>query len=150
MTRMNLTPPHLHVSGTRARTDVFADCGHRAQRAPYLPGFVTDRTTNKTLCYTCAAEAHAAKWDTAPEGHKDIAYLTQEKAPGGLGPFTLTTWTGEQLARITRIRKSRCWGFGGWHTRYTFNAIDRKGNPWHGTSPGPGMYARATRSKGKR
>jgi len=56
-------------------------------------------------------------------------------------------WSGGKLARVT-YKVSRRVGFNG-STRVYLNAIDDTGKRWHGTSPGPDMYARlrATREK---
>ena len=75
-----------------------------------------------------------------------MAYLTGK--PGSVyGDYELTTWTGGKLATVTYAQQGRH-NIGG--KLYRFRAIDVHGQHWHGTSPGPGMYARMRRSKGKR
>jgi len=64
---------------------------------------------------------------------------------------TLTTWTGGHLGHITQTSDMNNSMVRRGYTSdklLHFRATDLHGGTWHGTSPGPGMYARMHRTKG--
>jgi hypothetical protein len=103
------------------------------------------------VCYPCAEERERSDFAKADSF---LCYLSGDWIEERRGCGTarrlvnarLTTWTGGTLARV-----EACWsaavGYGWKPRRYYFRAIAPDGSRWHGTSPGPGMYARARRSK---
>lgn len=79
----------------------------------------------------------------AGDPRKYVAYVS------GDGKY-LTTWMGDELAKITRSSESKRRGFGGMpfsvlHVR----AVDAKGRHWSGTGSGRNMFIRIRRVKGR-
>lgn len=114
------------------------DCGHEpSEHTESTTGYGVD-SAGKKHCYACCLAQDIESLRT--EQHW-TAYLASDGK-------SLTTWPGGHLARITwsAVRKV---GFGWKPSRVYWNAIDVHGQRWHGTSPGPGMYARMHRSKGR-
>jgi hypothetical protein len=109
------------------------DCGHVAIRSGVGTG-VAYTPDGKSLCYQCADALQQARFN-AGEGHS--AYLAEEN-----GRYHLRTWSGGYLAevKVTR-RKVGYTPTGGHYERYHFRAVTPNGRRYHGTSPGPGMYA---------
>ena len=61
----------------------------------------------------------------------------------------LTTWMGDELARIVRSSESKRRGFGGMtFTVLHVRAVDVKGRHWSGTGAGRNMSIRVRRVKG--
>lgn len=61
----------------------------------------------------------------------------------------ITTWMGDELARITKSSTSRRRGFGGMSfTVIHVHAVDSRGRHWSGTGAGRNMVIRIRRVKG--
>lgn len=110
------------------------DCGHEpSPHSEYTTG-TAHTSDNREICWDCSYAGELSAMRTAQHYG---AYLS------GNGS-RLTTWPGQPLAVVTSLVERRV-GFGG--SRFYFKATDLDGQHWHGTSPGPGMYARLHRSK---
>lgn len=81
------------------------------------------------FCYTCCAQNDREALAKRPA--KFFAYLAGDGK-------RVTSWPGEDLARVTHLGYSRS----GWHGSkiYRFHARDTSGQWWQGIGPGPGMY----------
>lgn len=124
------------------------DCGHVLEVSEETKrtgtggtGYGTGTRDGKTKCYPCCdADAREELAGMQP-GDKEplIAYL-------GAAPdsATLTTWSGGELARVTRLWRVRN-NFAGELVR--FHAVGPTGRRYYGTSPGFGMYARVRAAK---
>lgn len=111
------------------------DCGSVLVPMTDGPTGIAYTAANEPMCYPCADKRQIAQLtERAPM----LVYMSSDER-------TLTTWTGGKLATITRVRKARN-NFGG-TLRYYFRATDVHGAAWHGTSPGPNMFARMRPSK---
>ena len=97
---------------------------------------VDGRTMEERNAATSAAQVRAFR---SREVSADVCYLASDGR-------TVTTWTGDVLGTVTRI-KTACVGFrdvsGRRPIRYfvTFSGID--GRTWRAIGPGPSMYLRA-------
>lgn len=60
----------------------------------------------------------------------------------------LTTWMGDELARITKSSTSKRRGFGGTFSVIHVHAVDSRGRHWSGTGAGRNMVIRIKRVKG--
>lgn len=113
-------------------TETMCDCGHVAVATPHTPGYgIFD---GRKLCYSCCDSEELRKMS---ESRKYFAYLSGDGK-------RITSWPGGTLAVVTRL----------WTVTnnmagklYRIRATMGDGSRWHGTSPGPGMYCRLTRSR---
>lgn len=110
-------------------------CGH----APSPHGEHTTGTAHmpdrREVCWECADAHQRERMRTESE---IVAYLNTDGSQ-------VTTWSGGTLGTVTR-RVTRRVGFHG-STRHYLTVCDTDGRMWHGTSPGPDMYARLHASK---
>lgn len=115
------------------------DCGHDAKPDGIKAGYAT-RADGTRICYDCADREQVEALKTADTF---VGYLSNGPQ-GKQTSYRLTTWTGGHLATVgTLVRRDH--NIGGF--LYYINAIDAHGQQWHGTSPGPGMYARMRKNK---
>lgn len=132
-------------------TPELLDCGHAPVRPPGMSTFVgttVRHVDGSTCCLRCAVAAELRDW-YAHRGTDAPSVGVYLSNPDN-GPRYLTTWTGAKLARVTSAWRTSS-GFGGWRPdggRMYFRATDEAGREWHGSTPGPGMYARARLCKG--
>jgi hypothetical protein len=113
------------------------DCGHppTPKEGACAAGYA--RTPDdKRICYACAYE------------HEKQLMRTSDRIVLYLSGQTITTWTGDLMARVTSRTSRKMRTPRGSHTRVFVRAIDGDGRHWHGSGPGDGMYIRlhATRS----
>lgn len=106
-------------------------CGH--EPSPHSNISVSTGTAHlpdgREVCWECA---DAWQRDQMRASDRLDAYLTGDGA-------TIATWSGGKLAHVTSKVTAR---------RVYLRAIDDTGKRWHGTSPGPGMYARMRATRG--
>ncbi len=77
-------------------------------------------------------------WRNSPPAHFYVCYLSSDGK-------TLTTWTGDELARVTRETSSRT----GWQrsSMTHIRAVAPDGSQWHGKGAGRGMCLKIHRVK---
>lgn len=113
-------------------------CGHEpSPHGEHTTGTAT-LPDGREVCWACADD-----WarEDIRTGGTYFAYLSSDGRQ-------LTTWSGGRLADVTRLSKSRHFGFYGVsYDVVHFRAVDVHGARWYGTSPGRGMYARMRRAK---
>ena len=129
-------------------TPVMLDCGHQSTPQRWAdgsgtPGYAREVGTDRRICYACADAREQADLLTHD---RYTAYLTPTKPPEP-PDWQLTTWTGGVLAWLTAPPTKGRHNIGGYLWR--FRAVDVHGQYWYGTSPGPNMYARMRKVKGK-
>lgn len=131
------------------------DCGH-APTPGHEPGTgyaVFPNAGNVELCYDCTNAyeleeiKHADRYSASLYAPRADAQTANTRAGLGIIPWTLQTWTGGVLARVTAHWQTSAGGFACRTMIVRFRAIDVHGGRWYGTSPGPGMYARMRRVK---
>jgi hypothetical protein len=108
------------------------DCGHPPTdpRPQHTTGYATT-PDEKRVCFACAHEREKQLMRTS---ESIVLYLTGQ---------TITTWTGDLMARVTsRVQRKMRTPRGYPHTRVFVRAIDGDGRHWHGSGPGDGMYIR--------
>lgn len=97
------------------------------------------------VCLPCATERERADLLTA---NRFTAYLTCETEPCvDASRWSVTSWTGAHLMRITSIWRTRCHIWDGPRRRWFFRALDIHGQVWHGEGEGAGTYCRLRKSK---
>lgn len=120
-----------------------ADCGHLIPALPLShvggAGYATIEDKGMmTMCYPCCDAYQREAMKTAKSYN---AYFSGDKS-------FITSWTGGKLATVTYYRSAAV-GFGHNPRRYYIRAITEDGARWYGTSPGPGMFCRLRRAKGR-
>jgi hypothetical protein len=117
---------------------VALSCGHEpSPHSEHTTGTVT-LPDDREVCWSCGDQWQREYMAT----HDQLdAYLSSDGK-------SITTWSGGHLATVER-GVSRKTGFCG-ATRMYLRAVDPTGKRWHGSSPGPGMYARLRKSSGAR
>lgn len=115
------------------------DCGHPPSPHSEHTTGTAHTPDGREICWGCAdANIRQNIATTAPgQPLRDALYLSQDGT-------RLTTWPGTAMLTITSLTE-RCVGYGG--VRYYVRAQSPDGHHYHGTSPGPNMYARMRRSR---
>lgn len=110
-------------------------CGHEPSPHSAHTTGTAKLPDGREVCWECADTFQREAMRTSVQV---MAYLSGDGT-------AITTWSGGKLADVV-CKNTRRVGF---HrsTRVYFNAVDTAGKRWHGTSPGPGMYARLRASK---
>jgi hypothetical protein len=89
-------------------------------------GTATDPDTGRTYCYPCAGDLEAARFAASDRW---LAYDAPVPGSRAGDPHALTTWTGRELARVTRSRIGR----GGFGSRVVYlRAVAPDGSEWYG------------------
>ena len=106
-------------------TNNITDCGHKP--SPHS-GFTTGTAIcdGKQVCWGCA---YKIQLDKMSKSKIFTAYVD-------MGAEHITTWDGQQLARIYITRKTHRFG----NPRYYIKATDYQGSKWWGLTQGQGMY----------
>ena len=105
------------------------DCGHDA-----ADHSIARDQNDKTLCYRCANERERVAFREA--GEQGLAYGAYVGESNGA--TVITTWTGEQLAVVTRMRPMGR-KVPGRAQLFALTAKDSHGRTWYGRSQGAGM-----------
>lgn len=113
-------------------------CGHEPSPHNEHATGTAHMPDGSEVCWDCADASQRAQMTT---GAPFVGYLASDGQ-------SITTWSGGKLARVTGNLPRKV-GFRGVMSdrRHYLRAIDDTGKRWHGTSPGPGMYARMRPSK---
>lgn len=102
------------------------DCGHAATVVPESIGTgIAHSADGRTLCYECANRAEVAAFAKA---RAFTGYVTEAH------PGTFTTWTGHELAKVTRtwLSKARYTPTGGQYRMRYVHATAPDGSTWRG------------------
>lgn len=99
-------------------------------------GYATN-SNNSLVCYDCANVNELTAFKAA---NRYDAYLSND----GL---KITTWTGCELAKVTRKWRTSAGGFASRTIITRIRATAADGSAWCGQGPGEGMYCRLTRLK---